>query len=79
MASSAKPQKRTRGTIDVLPSGSLRVRVSAGTDPITGGRHVLDEIIPPGPDAAKLAEKDRTRLLAEVDEQRNARTKATVN
>lgn len=79
MASSAKPQKRTRGTIDVLPSGSLRVRVSAGTDPITGGRHVLDEIIPPGPDAAKLAEKARTRLLAEVDEQRNARTKATVN
>lgn len=55
------------------------MRVSAGTDPITGGRHVLDEIIPLGPDAAKLAEKARTRLLAEVDEQRNTRTKATVN
>jgi hypothetical protein len=79
MAGSAKPQKRSRGTIDVLPSGSLRMRVSAGTDPITGRRHTLDEIIPPGPDAAKLAEKARTRLLAQVDEQRNARTKATVN
>ena len=79
MASSAKPKKRSRGSIDVLPSGSLRVRVSAGTDPITGKRHVLEEIIPAGPDAGNLAEKARTRLLAQVDEQRNARTKATVN
>jgi integrase len=79
MAGRAKPQKRTRGTIDTLPSGSLRVRVYAGTDPVSGERHDLVEIIPAGPDAAKLAEKARTRMLGEVDERRNARTKATVN
>jgi integrase/DNA-binding transcriptional regulator YhcF (GntR family) len=79
MAGHSKPQQRTRGVIDVLRSGSLRVRVNAGVDPVTGKRHRLVEVIPPGPDAAKQAEKVRTRLLAEVDERRNARTKATVN
>lgn len=79
MASRAKPQKRPRGTIDTLPSGSLRVRVYSGTDPVSGERHNLVEVIPAGPDAAKLAEKARTRMLGEVDERRNARTKATVN
>jgi integrase len=39
----------------------------------------LVEVIPPGPDAARLAEQARTRLLSQVDEQRNPRTKATVN
>lgn len=79
MASRAKPQKRPRGMIDTLPSGSQRVRVYAGIDPVSGERHYLTEVIPPGPQAAKLAEKARTRMLAEVDERRNARTKATVN
>jgi integrase len=79
MASSAKRQKRTRGTIDVLPSGSLRVRVYAGTDPVSGERHNLVEVIPPGPNAEKEAEKARTKLLNRVDEQRNSRTGATVN
>jgi integrase len=79
MASRAKPQKRIRGTIDTLPSGSLRVRVYAGTDPVSGERHNLVEVIPAGPDAANLAEKARTRMLGEVDERRNARTKATID
>jgi len=29
-------QRRTRGEIMTLPSGSLRVRVYAGIDPLTG-------------------------------------------
>lgn len=79
MAGHSKPQQRSRGVIDVLPSGSLRVRVNAGVDPVTGKRHRPEVVIPAGPDAAKEAEKARTRLLAEIDERRNARTKATVN
>ncbi|MGH3702584.1 MAG: hypothetical protein ACRDQY_24685 [Pseudonocardiaceae bacterium] len=40
---------RTRGSIDELPSGALRVRVYAGRDPVSKRRHDLIEIIPPGP------------------------------
>jgi len=72
-------QRRKRGAIDTLPSGALRVRVYAGTDPLSGKAHYLVETIPGGPDAANLAEKARTRLLAELDQQRNPRTKATVD
>lgn len=35
--------------------------------------------MPAGPSAAKQAEKARTRLLSEVDDQRSARTNATVS
>jgi integrase len=55
------------------------VRVYAGKDPVTGRRHDLVEIVPPGPKAARLAEAARTRLLSQVDEQRQPRTNATVN
>jgi integrase len=76
----ARPARsRQRGTIDRLPSGALRVRVHAGSDPITGRRHTLVEVIPPGPRAAALAEEARTRLLNQVDEKRHPRTNATVN
>ena len=34
-------RSRPRGSIDRLDSGSLRVRVDAGADPITGKRHRL--------------------------------------
>ncbi|MBB5869682.1 integrase [Allocatelliglobosispora scoriae] len=71
--------KRQRGAIDTLPSGAMRVRVHAGIDPLTGKRHDLVEVIPPGPTAARDAEKARTRLLSQVDEKRNPRTKATMN
>jgi len=71
--------KRQRGEIHKLPSGSLRVRVYAGIDPVTGKKHHLTEVIPGGLRADKLAEKARTRLLAQVDERRNPRTRATVN
>jgi integrase len=63
----------------MLPSGALRVRVYAGIDPLTQRRHYLTEIVAPGPKAEARAEQVRTRLLGQVDEQRNPRTRATVN
>ena len=71
--------KRQRGEIEALPSGSLRVKVYAGVDPVTKRRHYLTEMIPPGATANREAEKARTKLLAQVDERRNPRTRATVN
>ena len=50
--------------MESLPSGSLRVQVYAGIDPMTGKKIRLTETIPPGPRAAADAEKARTRLLA---------------
>ena len=64
--------------IDALPSGALRVRVYSGTDPISKRRMYLTEVIPPGPKAGDQAEKVRTRLLHQVDQKRNPRTRATV-
>jgi hypothetical protein len=57
----------------------LRVQVYAGLDPVTKKRYYLMETIPSGPKAAAAAEKARTRLLAEVDQRRAPRTRATVN
>lgn len=70
--------RRDRGQIETLPSGSLRVKVYAGLDPVSTKRLYLDETIPAGPRVAKEAEKARTRLQAEVDQRRNPRTRATV-
>jgi integrase len=77
----AKPRAtgRPRGRIETLPSGSLRVKVYAGTDPVSGRRHDLTETIPPGPTAQREAQRALTRLLNQLDEQRNPRTRATVN
>ncbi|MBN9102355.1 MAG: tyrosine-type recombinase/integrase [Pseudonocardia sp.] len=72
-------RRRQRGEIETLPSGSLRVRVYAGIDPISGKRHYLTEVIPAGKDAAKLAEKARTRMQSQVDERRSPRSKVTVD
>ena len=78
MAATSKARKRSRGEIETLPSGALRVRVYAGIDPVSHKRHYLVETVPAGPRAARQAEKVRTRLLNQVDESRNPRTKATV-
>jgi hypothetical protein len=75
----ASRTKRHRGEIETLPSGSLRVKVYAGIDAVTKKRHYLTETIPPGPTAQREAEKVRTRFLAQVDERRNPRTRATMN
>jgi len=69
---------RSRGRIEVLPSGSLRVVVYAGQDPLTKRRTYLRELIPAGPKAAAEAEKALRRLSVQIDEQRNPRTNATV-
>jgi integrase len=79
MGQTGRSSKRQRGSIETLPSGSLRVKMYAGYDPVSGRRHYLDEVVPAGPRAASEAEKARTRLLHEVDEQRNPKTRATVN
>jgi hypothetical protein len=70
---------RSRGSIDELPSGALRVRVYAGVDPVSNRRHDLIEIIPPGPEAGRQARRVRDRLISQVEERRNHRTKATVD
>lgn len=75
MARAATKRHRARGSITQLPSGSFRVRVYAGVDPLTGQRHDLEVVV--GTPAE--AEKARTRLLSQLDERRNPRTKATVN
>lgn len=55
------------------------MRVYADKGPVTGRRHNLVEVIPPGPKAARLAEEARTRLLAQVDRQHQPHTSATVD
>ena len=51
------PSGRERGLIETLASGSLRVKVYAGIDPLSGRRHYLTETIPAVPRA--LAEAKR--------------------
>lgn len=75
----ARARKRSRGEVEKLPSGALRVKVYAGEDALTGRRHFLRETVPPGPGAAREAERVKARLLTQVDEGRNPRTQATVN
>ncbi len=66
--------------------GRLQVRVSAGEGPATGERIILVESVPigkPGNErteraARREAEKLRTRLLAEADSLKVARTRSTV-
>jgi hypothetical protein len=55
------------------------MKVYAGFDPVTGRKHFLAEIIPPVPQARRAAERARTRLLSQVDEQRNSRSSATLD
>lgn len=79
MAAGTGKRQRARGSIERLPSGSLRVKVYAGYDPLTGRRNYLSEIVPAGPKAATEAERVRTRLQNSVDERRNPTTRATLN
>lgn len=73
----AKP-KRAPGQIETLPSGSLRVKLYAGLDPISGDRVYLRETVPAGPDAEKEAEKVLVRFRHEVNERRHPKTNATI-
>jgi integrase len=71
-------ETRQSGGIDELPSGAFRVRVYSGMDPISKRRIYLAQVAPAGPKAGEEAEKVRTRLLHQVDQKRNPRTRATV-
>ena len=62
----------------MLASGAVRVKVYAGSDPVTKRRLYLTETVPAGPGQARLAEQVRTRLLNQVDEKRSPRSRATV-
>jgi hypothetical protein len=62
---------RQRGEIVTLPSGSLRMRVYAGVDPLSGKRRYLTETVPAGPGALAAAKQVRTRPIGQIDEQRN--------
>ncbi|MFE5567066.1 tyrosine-type recombinase/integrase [Amycolatopsis japonica] len=78
--SSSNSKKRPAGgSIDVLPSGALRVRVDGGIDPVTKKRHRPTETIPAGPNADKLANDALIRLLNQVNERRHPKTNATVS
>ncbi|AEA26550.1 integrase family protein [Pseudonocardia dioxanivorans CB1190] len=72
-------RKRAKGGIEQLPSGSFRVYVYAGWDPVTKRRHYLKEVVPAGPSAAAEAERVLRRLGNQVDERRHPRTAATVD
>lgn len=79
MAGARTGRQRPRGNIEKLQNGSLRVRVYAGTDPVTKRPHYLRETVPAGPRAEREAKRALSRLLNQVDEGRNPRTNATVN
>ena len=55
--------KRAKGHIQQLPSGSLRVKAYAGTDPVTGKERLLREICPDYPSAIEAL----GRLLKQVE------------
>ncbi|MFF4598114.1 tyrosine-type recombinase/integrase [Amycolatopsis sp. NPDC001319] len=69
MVNKATDGARQRGQIE-RRGNSLRVRVYAGVDPVTGKRLYLEE----STTDEREAEKIRTRFLAEVNEERHARS-----
>src|SRR4051794_4313388 len=75
------PSRRSRshGIVDQLSSGAFRVRVYAGSDPLTRKRHDLTEVVPPRSQGGGGGREGPGPLLNQVDEQRNPRTKATVD
>jgi integrase len=77
VAAQRRRQKRSRGSVEELPSGSLRVSVYAGIDPVTKRRHYLREVIAAGSSAAKEADRAMGRMANQIDERRNPRTSAT--
>src|SRR4249919_1751978 len=79
VGSGPRRRARARGRIEELPSGSLRVSVYAGIDPVSKRRHYLREVVPAGPKAMAAAEKVARRLAGQVDERRHPRTTATVD
>jgi integrase len=80
VASSQVPvRRRARGSISRLPSGSLRVRVYVGIDPVSRRQRWLSETVRAGPTAAAQAEEVCRRLVERVQRSRCLRMDATVN
>lgn len=73
VARTSTKTRRSRGHIR-RRGGSFQVLVYAGVDPLTGKDHYLTESTRDEREAQKIL----TRLLGQVDEQRNPRTKATL-
>jgi len=69
---------RPRGNIETLASGSLRVRVFAGTDVLSGQDLYLKQTVPAGPQARRQAQRLRGELLRQVADGRQPRTTASV-
>jgi integrase len=67
-------RRRSRGHIEQLPSGSFRVRVYGGIDPLTKRRRNILETAP----TYELAEKALTRLQGQVDEDKHPKSNITV-
>lgn len=76
MSVESERPRRARGEIERLPSGSLRVRVYVGVDPVSKKRNYLVRIVPAGPGSAQQAEDVRARLLQEAAERREGRRRA---
>lgn len=66
-----------RGCVERLPSGSWRVRVYAGIDPVTHRQRYTNETIPDGPTAFLEIEEARQRLL-DASRDGQARTAGTI-
>jgi hypothetical protein len=56
----SRSHRRVRGRIETLPSGSLRVKVYVGIDPVSKKRLYLEETVPTGPRAAKEESRRRS-------------------
>ncbi len=67
-------KRRPRGHIGELPSGSFRVVVYAGTDPLTGKPRQLRETVK----TYDEAERTLTRLQRLVDEDQHPKSNITV-
>lgn len=78
MAEAANRLERSRGGVEKLSSGALRVKVSAGFDPITECRHSLAEVVPAGSGAHPEPGKVSPPPLHDVDERRESLRRATV-
>ena len=69
----AARNRRGRGYIETLPSGSYRAVVPSGMDPLTGTEHRLREICS-SLDEAKIA---LTRMQRQVDENKHPKSATT--
>jgi integrase len=69
---------RPQGNIETLASGSLRVRVFAGTDVLTGQDLYLKQTVPAGPRARRRAQEVLDELVRQVRQGRQPRTNASV-